>query len=73
VATLALKNRLPTVGFSRSFAEARLLMPYGMPPDWSQRVADYLDKILIGERPAEQSVKTELVINLNIAKALAGG
>src|SRR5262245_4501104 len=70
VAARALKNRLPTVGFSRSFAEARLLMPYGTPPDPNQRFADYVDKILNGERPAEQSVKTELVIHLNIAKAL---
>jgi putative ABC transport system substrate-binding protein len=70
VAALALKNRLPTVGFSRSFAEAGLLMPYGMPSDLNRRVADYVDKILNGERPAEQSVKTELVISLNIAKAL---
>jgi putative ABC transport system substrate-binding protein len=45
-------------------------MPYGMPLDLNQRVADYVDKILNGERPAEQSVKTELVISLNIAKAL---
>jgi putative ABC transport system substrate-binding protein len=70
VAALALKNRLPTVGFSRSFTEAGLLMPYGMPPDLNQRVAGYVDKILNGARPAEQSVKTELVISLNIAKAL---
>ena len=75
VAALALKNRLPTVGFSRSFAETGLLMSYGMPPDLlNQRAADYVDKILKGERPAElpvqRSVKTELVINLKTAKAL---
>jgi hypothetical protein len=75
VAGQALKNRLPTVGFSRSFAEAGLLMSYGMPPDLlNQRAADYVDKILKGERPAElpaqQSVKTELVINLKTAEAL---
>jgi putative ABC transport system substrate-binding protein len=50
-------------------------MSYGMPPDLlNQRAADYVDKILKGERPAElpvqQSVKTELVINLKTAKAL---
>jgi len=75
VAALALKNRLPTVGFSRSFAEAGLLMSYGMLPDLlNQRAADDVDKILKGERPAElpvqQSMKTELVINLKTAKAL---
>ena len=77
VAALALKNRLPTVGFSRSFAEADLLMSYGMPPDLlNQRAADDVDKILKGERPAElpvqqsTSMKTELVINLKTAKAL---
>jgi murein DD-endopeptidase MepM/ murein hydrolase activator NlpD len=66
VAALALKNRLPTVGFSRSFAEAGLVMSYGMPPDLlNQRAADYGDKILKGERPAELPV-----INLKTAKAL---
>jgi putative ABC transport system substrate-binding protein len=50
-------------------------MSYGMPPDLlNQRAADYVDKILKGERPAElpaqQSVKTELVINLKTAEAL---
>jgi murein DD-endopeptidase MepM/ murein hydrolase activator NlpD len=74
-AARALKNRLPTVGFSRSFAEAGLLMSYGMPPDLlNQRATDYVDKILKGEKPAElpvqQSVKTQLVINLKTAKAL---
>jgi len=75
VAALALKNRLPTVGFSRSFAEAGFLMSYGMPPDLlNRRAADYMDKILKGERPAELPVerptKFELVINLKTANAL---
>ena len=75
VAALALKNRLPTLGFSRSFAAAGLLMSYGMPPDLlNQRAADYRDKILKGERPAELPVerptKFEVVINLKTAKAL---
>ena len=74
VAALALKNRLPTVGFSRSFAEARLLISYGMPQDLKQRGADYVDKIVKDERPAElpvlQSVKTELVIYLKSALGL---
>ena len=53
-----LKNRLPTAGFSRSFAEAGLLMSYGMPPDLrNQRAADYVDKIVTGERPAELPVQ----------------
>jgi murein DD-endopeptidase MepM/ murein hydrolase activator NlpD len=75
VAALALKNRLPSVGFSRSFAEAGLLMSYGMPPDLlNQRAADYVDKILKRERPPELPIerptKLELVINLKTAKAL---
>jgi putative ABC transport system substrate-binding protein len=50
-------------------------MSYGMSPDLlNHRAADYVDKMLKGERPAElpvqQSVKTELVINLKTAKAL---
>ena len=53
-----LKNRLPTAGFSRSFAEAGFLMSYGMPPDLrNQRAADYVDKIVTGERPAELPVQ----------------
>jgi murein DD-endopeptidase MepM/ murein hydrolase activator NlpD len=53
-----LKNRLPTAGFSRSFAEAGFLMSYGMPPDLrNQRAADYVDKIVTGARPAELPVQ----------------
>jgi murein DD-endopeptidase MepM/ murein hydrolase activator NlpD len=75
VAALAVKNRLPTVGFSRSFAEAGILTSYRMAPDLlNQRAADYVDKILKGARPADlpvqQSVKTELAINLTTAKVL---
>ena len=56
VAALALKNRLPTVGFSRSFAEAGLLMSYGMPPDLlNQRAADYRHSHLLAP-PSRQPV-----------------
>jgi putative ABC transport system substrate-binding protein len=75
MAALALKNRFSTVGFGRPFAEAGLLMFYGMPPDLlNQRAADYVEKILKGERlaelPVERPTKFERVINLKTAKAL---
>jgi putative ABC transport system substrate-binding protein len=65
--------RLPTIYFSRSFADG--LMIYG--PNFAgiyRRSATYVDKILKGAKPGdlpvEQPTKFELVINLRTAKAL---
>jgi ABC-type uncharacterized transport system substrate-binding protein len=73
--TLALVARLPTMHSIRFFVEAGGLMSYGAKyPDLFRRAGDYVDKILRGMKPAdipvEQPTKFELVINLQIAKAL---
>ena len=75
LASLAAKNRLPTVYAFKGWVEDGGLMSYG--PDvahLSRRVAIYVDKILRGARPGdlpvEQPTKFELVINLKTAKAL---
>ena len=75
IAEFAVKNRLPTIGTTRSFAEDGLLMAYGANFDdlW-HRSAAYVDKILKGANPGdlpiEQASKWNLVVNLKTAKAL---
>jgi putative ABC transport system substrate-binding protein len=72
---LAERHRLPAVYHRRFFATAGGLMSYG-PEGIEQyrRAAEYVDRILKGEKPADLPVqaptKYELVINLKTAKAL---
>ena len=73
--TLALAARLPTMHGVRAYVEAGGLMSYGPNyPDLFRRAADYVDKILRGEKPGdipvEQPTKFDLVVNLTTAKAL---
>jgi putative ABC transport system substrate-binding protein len=73
--TLALAARLPTMHGSREYVQAGGLISYGPNfPDLFRRVAEYVDKILRGAKPAdipvEQPTRFELVINLKTAKAL---
>jgi putative ABC transport system substrate-binding protein len=72
---LAVGARLPTMHAVREYVEAGGLISYG--PDMRdqfRRVADIVDKILRGAKPAdipvEQPTKFDLVINLTTAKAL---
>jgi len=72
---LAVGARLPTMHAVREYVEAGGLISYG--PDMRdqfRRVADIVDKILRGAKPAdipvEQPTKFALVINLTTAKAL---
>ena len=69
------KYNLPSVFPYRYFAKAGGLVSYGPDPiDQYRAAADYIDRILKGEKPAELPVqfptKYNLVINLKTAKAL---
>jgi putative ABC transport system substrate-binding protein len=71
----ALKSRLPSVYISRENVEAGGLMSYRADlADSYRRVANYVDKILKGTKPAdlpvEQPTKFELAINLKTAKQI---
>jgi putative ABC transport system substrate-binding protein len=75
LAALAVKSRLPTMYWTRTFAEGGGLMAYGpRVPDLWRRAAALVDKILKGAKPAdlpmEQPMKFEPVINLKTAQAL---
>ena len=75
IAALAVQHRLPGIHFFREYAEAGLLMTYGVNfVVQHRRAAIYVDKILRGAKPAELPVEEpttfELVINLKTAKAL---
>jgi putative tryptophan/tyrosine transport system substrate-binding protein len=75
IASLAAKDRLPTVYGLRWHAEAGGLMAYGANQlVQSRRLAVYVDRILKGAKPGdlpiEQATQFELVINLKTAKAM---
>jgi len=75
IVELAERNHLPAVYPFRTFCQQGGLLTYGL--DVSQiyrQAADYVDRILRGEKPADLPVQAptmfELVINLRTAKAL---
>ena len=73
--SLADRYSVPTVSWSRSFAEVGGLISYGpVLIDEYRRAASYADRILKGEKPSELPVQTpvkfELVINMKTAKTL---
>lgn len=75
IADLAVKGRLPCVGYSSEYADTGFLIGYGPNRvEFYRRTAVYVDKILKGAKPAdlpvEQPTKFELVINLKTAKRL---
>ena len=75
IAMLMVRQRLPAIYVTRSFAAAGGLMSYGNDiTDNYRRAAAYVDRILKGEKPGELPVqfptKFNLVINLKTAKAL---
>jgi len=75
VAELAVKRRLPTIGWFGGIADAGFLIGFG--PNLREqyrRAAYFVDRILKGAAPAdlpvEQPITFELVINLKTAEAL---
>jgi putative ABC transport system substrate-binding protein len=75
IVRLASEHRLPAVFAHRFFTGLGGLISYGPDrPDQYRRAAEYVDRILKGEKPADLPVqaptKYELVINLKTAKAL---
>ena len=76
ITRLSVQNQLPAVYPFRLFATGGGLISYGPDTiDPHRRAADYTDRILKGEKPADLPVqaptKYELVINLKTAKALS--
>jgi putative ABC transport system substrate-binding protein len=75
ITTLATRNKLPAISPFPFFATSGGLMSYGADfVEQTRRAADYVDRILKGDKPADLPVqapnKYELVINLKTAKAL---
>ena len=75
IGVMAVKNRLPAISAVREYAEAGLLLSYGIDlPDQFRRSAVFVDKIFKGAKPADLPVelptKFELVVNLKTARAL---
>lgn len=75
IGVLAFRDRLPTVAAAREYAEAGLLLTYGIElRDLFRRSAIFVDKILKGSKPAdlpiEQPTTFELVVNFKTARAL---
>lgn len=75
IGAAALRNRLPAISGAKAFAEAGLLLNYGVDfRDQFRRTAFFVDRIFKGARPAdlpiEQPTKFELLVNLKTAKTL---
>ncbi len=75
ITELATRNRLPSMFDLRPYVDAGGLISYGadLVDIWRQ-AARFVDKILKGAKPAdlpvEQPTRFELIINLNVAKAI---
>ena len=75
IASLATKNRLPSITEGSDYAKAGGMMSYSANDvENYRRAAVYVDKILKGAKPAdlpvEQPTKFELIINLKTAKQI---
>ncbi len=75
IAELALRVRLPAIGWQRPFAEAGGLLAFGsLPEDNYRLLARYVDKVLTGvplaNLPFEQAVRSDLIVNQRTARLL---
>jgi putative ABC transport system substrate-binding protein len=75
IVRLAAEHKLPAIYYAKAFVTSGGLISYGADRiDQFRRAADYVNRILRGERPADLPVqaptKYELVANLKTAKAL---
>jgi putative ABC transport system substrate-binding protein len=75
IGELAAHHQMPSIGTFSYMAASGMLASYGIDvPDLYRRIAEYVDRIFKGERPAELPVqaptKYELVINLRTARRL---
>jgi putative ABC transport system substrate-binding protein len=75
IIALAARYRVPTIFNDPIYAESGGLIAYGTDfPELFRRAAEYIDRILRGDKPGElpiqQPTKYELVINHKTAKAL---
>jgi ABC-type uncharacterized transport system substrate-binding protein len=75
LAAFALRQRVPTIFYTREFAAAGGLASYGGDVTETHRLAgNYVGRILKGEKPADlpvqQVTRVELIINLKSAQAL---
>ena len=75
IISLAARYKLPAVYYNRDHVSVGGLISYGADyTDLYRRAANYVDRVLKGEKPAEMPVqapnKYQLVINLKTAKAM---
>src|SRR6476646_6210231 len=75
ITTVATKHRLPALHQSREFPALGGMMSYGTDfVDLYRRAAEYVDRILKGEKvselPVQNPTKFELVINLKVARLI---
>ncbi len=75
ICRLALAGGIAVAAEQREFAEAGALLSYGADvPDIFRRAANYVDRILKGEKPGDLPIqlpsKLDLALNLRTAKAL---
>jgi putative ABC transport system substrate-binding protein len=75
IVELAVKHRLPAIYFQKEFVDEGGLISYGVDcDDLVRKSAHYVDKILMGTKPADlpvqQATKFEFVINLKAAKQI---
>jgi putative tryptophan/tyrosine transport system substrate-binding protein len=75
IVRLAAEHKLPAIYYAKAFVTTGGLMSYGADRlDQFRRAADYVDRILDGEKPADLPVQAptryELVVNLKAANAL---